>query len=142
MEVKNFPGSKPNSLGKLSDGIHEEEFKWRDVLLTSCLNDQWEMHPSCCMGHGFMAACAEHHQPSVLRPGCGVGQWLLGKDLGFIYEEEAAGHQPGVLHWGILMQSVADGLRAAGGIWVLCTSDVIHRHCSRSSSKKQWEEER
>lgn len=93
------------------------------------------------MGHGFVAACAEHHQPSVLGFGCGVGQWLLGKGLGSIYEEEAAGQQPGVLRWGILMQSIADGLGAAGGIWVLCIGDVNHRHCSRSSSKKQWEEE-
>lgn len=103
--------------------------------------NQWEVHPSCCMGHGFVAACAEHHQPSVLGFGCGVGQWLLGKGLGSIYEEEAAGQQPGVLRWGILMQSIADGLGAAGGIWVLCIGDVNHRHCSRSSSKKRWEEE-
>lgn len=41
-----FPGSKPNSWGKLSDRIQEEELRLRYVLITSCSNNQQETgHP-------------------------------------------------------------------------------------------------
>lgn len=44
--IVNFPGNKPNSWRKLSDGIEEEEFKLRYVLKTPCSNDHQEIRQS------------------------------------------------------------------------------------------------
>lgn len=82
--AKNFPGSKPNSWGKLSDRIHEEEFKLRYVLITSCLNNQQEIRRSHLAGCWFIEAwhTAECHEPSrSTRTRLGSGSRHPQKDL-------------------------------------------------------------
>lgn len=82
--AKNFPGGKPNSWGKLSDRIHEEEFKLRYVLITSCLNNQQEIRQSHLAGCWFIEAwhTAECHEPSCsTRTRLGSGSRHPQKDL-------------------------------------------------------------
>lgn len=58
------PDSKPNSWGKLSDRIQEEELKLRYVLITSCSNNQQETgHP----GLPVWLQCGIPVPPTLLR---------------------------------------------------------------------------
>lgn len=108
--AKNFPGGKPNSWGKLSDRIHEEEFKPRYVLITSCLNNQQEIRRSHLAGCWFIEAwhTAECHEPSCsTRTRLGSGSRHPQKDL---TQEE--GRPQGALWRRVMCQGRAGACRA------------------------------
>lgn len=63
--VVNFPGNKPNSWRKLSDGI-EEEFKLRYVLKTPCSNNHQEIWQSA-PGLLVWLQCGMQVPPTLVR---------------------------------------------------------------------------
>lgn len=111
--AKNFPGSKPNSWGKLSDRIHEEEFKLRFVLITSCLNNQQEIQQSHLAGCWFIEAwhTAECHEPSRSAGGVGTRIWQQSFQKGLTPVREKA---TGCLRGRVMCQGRAGACGAPG----------------------------